>query len=184
MIFLGLTGKLLCGIVCVLISLSGVVGDSTVISGEADYETIVENEIVEAVEYIEEEQEVEEETNFIKPIRAGVITSRFGTRNGRLHSGIDIADKTSTEIYAAKSGNVVFAGYSSSGYGNLVRIKHSDGYETYYAHCSSILVSVGDYVEQEQLIAKVGMTGNATGPHVHFEIRVDGKAINPYEYIY
>ena len=69
-------------------------------------------------------------------------------------------------------------------YGNLIVISHSDSVETYYAHCSSILVSVGDYVEQGQLIAKVGMTGNATGPHVHFEIRVDGKAINPYEYIY
>ena len=160
--------------------------NTNVISAETDNQVVevVEEPIIESGEtIIEEEQEVEEETNFIKPIRGGIITSRFGTRNGRLHAGIDIADRASTEIYASKSGTVTCASYSG-GYGNLVKIQHKDGYETYYAHCSIILVSVGDYVEQGQLIAKMGMTGNATGPHVHFEIRENGRVINPYDYIY
>ena len=160
--------------------------NTNVISAETDNQIVevVEEPIIESGEtIIEEEQEVKEETNFIKPIRAGVVTSRFGTRWGRLHGGIDIADKTGTEIYAAKAGEVVYAGWSGN-YGNLVKIKHVDGYETYYAHCSSILVSVGDQVAQNQLIARMGMTGNATGPHVHFEIRENGRVINPYDYIY
>ena len=187
--------------VCLLISLnSGVCGESVNISGDvsgdisgeisgevsgdiSDETIIMESSVPQAIEYIEEEQDVEEETNFIKPIRAGVLTSRYGTRWGRLHGGIDIADKTGTEIYASKAGEVVYAGWCGN-YGNLVRIKHADGYETYYAHCSSILVSVGDQVAQNQLIARMGMTGNATGPHVHFEIRINGQVVNPYSYIY
>lgn len=186
MIFLGLTGRLLCGIACMLLSFNLMTNNTNVISAETDDQIIevVEEPIIESGEtIIEEEQEVEEETNFIKPIRAGVVTSRFGTRWGRLHGGIDIADKTGTEIYAAKAGEVVYAGWSGN-YGKLVRIKHVDGYETYYAHCSSVLVSVGDQVAQNQLIARIGMTGNATGPHVHFEIRENGRVINPYDYIY
>jgi murein DD-endopeptidase MepM/ murein hydrolase activator NlpD len=169
-----------------LLSFNLMTNNTNVISAETDNQIVevVEEPIIESGEtIIEEEQEVEEETNFIKPIRAGVVTSRFGTRWGRLHGGIDIADKTGTEIYAAKAGEVVYAGWSGN-YGNLVRIKHVDGYETYYAHCSSILVSVGDQVAQNQLIARMGMTGNATGPHVHFEIRENGRVINPYDYIY
>ena len=197
MIFLGLTGKLLCFVACLLFSLnSGTLGESICvsgdmsgelsgdISGEISGDAIISKDIVlQAGEYIEEEQEVEEETNFIKPIRGGVVTSRFGTRWGRLHGGIDIADKIGTEIYASKAGEVIYAGWCGN-YGNLVRIKHTDGYETYYAHCNSILVSVGEQVTQNQLIARLGMTGNATGPHVHFEIRINGQVVNPYGYIY
>lgn len=153
--------------------------DPEVVSENLEYNELTLQED----EYIEAEQEAKEEDNFIKPLTNGAITSYFGMRYGKLHTGIDIADNTGTEIYASKSGNVIYSGWSN-GYGKLVIVQHCDGYETYYAHCSSILVSVGDYVEQGQIIAKVGMTGNATGPHVHFEIRINGSPVNPYSYIY
>ena len=151
------------------------------ISGDmsGDIEILEEDAIIET-----EEEVVEEEVfTFNNPLQRGTVTSRYGMRNGRLHSGIDIADKTNTEIYAAQSGEVICAGYSGN-YGNLIKIQHDNGYQTYYAHCNKILVSVGDYVEKNQLIGLVGATGNATGPHLHFEIRENGNTVNPYNYIY
>ena len=179
-IFLGLTSKLLCGLACTVISLSGITCENVSISAELDC-----NELEEISEDIEEpiEEEVKKQISFIKPISGGVITSYFGMRRGRQHNGIDIADQINTKIYASEEGEVIFAGYSGS-YGNLVKIKHSDNYETYYAHCNSIVVSVGEKVQQGQYIANMGMTGNATGSHIHFEIRLNGCPINPYEYIY
>ena len=175
MIFLELASRLLCCVTCAILSFGIISGDSEVISQEAEDE-------VEPTEVQLVEEEIEEE-KFIKPVQNGTISSYFGMRRGKMHQGIDIADKKNTEIYASKSGTIIYTGYSGS-YGNLVKIQHSDGYETYYAHCSKILVSLNDYVEQGQLIAKMGATGNATGSHVHFEIRLNGEAINPYEYIY
>ena len=119
--------------------------------------------------------------SFIMPTK-GVITSGFGARWGRNHNGIDIAAPIGSSINASDSGVVIFAGYKGS-YGNLVKIDHKNGYVTYYAHCSEILVSEGEAVSQGQLIAKVGSTGNSTGPHCHFEVQTDGVAQNPLNYV-
>lgn len=122
---------------------------------------------------------------FIWPVR-GTITSNFGGRNlwGRydFHLGLDIACRTGTGIKAADGGTVIKAGWSGS-YGNLVAIRHDNGYVTYYAHNSSILVSVGQKVYQGQIIARAGMTGNASGPHCHFEVRINGTSVNPRNYL-
>ena len=122
---------------------------------------------------------------FIWPVR-GTITSNFGGRNlwGRydFHLGIDIACRTGTTIKAADGGTVIKSGWSGS-YGNLVAIRHDNGYVTYYAHNSSLLVGVGDKVYQGQAIARAGMTGNASGPHCHFEVRINGTSVNPRNYL-
>ena len=122
---------------------------------------------------------------YIWPVR-GRITSYFGGRNlwGRydFHLGLDIACPTGTSIKAADGGTVITAGWSGS-YGNLVAIRHDNGTVTYYAHNSSILVSVGQKVYQGQIIAKAGMTGNASGPHCHFEVRINGTSVNPLNYL-
>lgn len=123
--------------------------------------------------------------NLIKPI-AGTISSRFGSRSsirGGAHTGLDIAAPYGTKIKAAASGTVVFAGDKGS-LGNLVVISHGNGIQTYYGHCSSIDVSVGDKVSQGAVIARVGSTGNSTGNHLHLEIRVNGVARNPQNYLY
>ena len=116
----------------------------------------------------------------------GTITSNFGGRNlwgsYDFHLGLDIACRTGTGIKAADGGTVIKAGWSGS-YGYLVAIRHDNGYVTYYAHNSSILVSVGDKVYQGQIIARAGMTGNASGPHCHFEVRVNGTSVNPRNYL-
>lgn len=113
----------------------------------------------------------------------GTITSRFGWRSRGWHSGVDIANDFGTVIYAAESGTVVQADYDGGGYGNLVRIDHGEGAMTYYAHCDEIFVSVGDFVERGQAVATIGMTGTTTGPHVHFEVRFDGEAYDPLDYL-
>ena len=123
--------------------------------------------------------------NLIKPLN-GRISSKFGSRSSvrsGVHTGLDVAASYGSSIKAAASGTVVFAGYKGS-LGNLVVISHGNGVQTYYGHCSSIFVSVGDKVSQGAVIAKVGMTGNTTGPHLHLEIRVNGVARNPQNYLY
>ena len=118
----------------------------------------------------------------IKPIN-GTITSRFGSRSRGLHTGLDIANSTGTPIKAAAAGVVTYAGYKGS-YGYMVVISHGNGVETYYAHCSRLYVSAGDSVSQGTVIAAVGSTGNSTGPHLHLEVRVNGVAKNPQNYLY
>ncbi len=117
---------------------------------------------------------------------SGKITSYFGSRyifgSYSYHSGIDIACSYGTAIKAADGGTVTFAGYQGS-YGYLVVITHDNGNQTYYAHNSSLLVSTGTKVYQGQTIAKAGSTGRSTGNHCHFEIRVNGKAVNPLSYL-
>lgn len=110
----------------------------------------------------------------------GQITSNFGWRNGRQHKGIDIWNekKEKAEICASLGGVVTQAGYSGS-YGNLVVIDHGGGWVTYYAHLSQILVSKGERVETGKVLGMMGQTGRATGYHLHFEVRKNGKAINP-----
>ncbi len=144
-------------------------------------EIVVINQISEEIE-VEEEIELGIGTgSFITPLE-GTFTSGYGERWGRLHGGIDIAAQTGTPIKAADNGEVIFVGDSGS-YGLLVKLDHNNGYITYYAHCSKINVSVGDIVNQGDVISLVGNTGNSTGPHCHFEIRYDNKHKNPLEYV-
>jgi len=125
----------------------------------------------------------EAENRFIWPIH-GRITSPFGWRNlgmgtAPFHRGIDIGAPWGTPVHASQSGIVVYAGWSNEGYGNLVRIRHSNGDETWYGHFSKILVHVGEYVDQGAVIGREGSTGISTGPHVHFEVHIHGRAVDP-----
>lgn len=110
----------------------------------------------------------------------GTITSKFGARGGT-HRGIDIAGGVGTPIRAAAAGEVIFSGWAraSSGYGRMVIIRHNKQVQTLYAHASQLLVKVGDIVAQGDVIARVGTSGNTTGPHLHFEVLIDGTRINP-----
>ena len=121
----------------------------------------------------------------IRPV-SGTITSRFGV-GSRIrrssHTGLDIATSTGTPIAAAASGTVTFSGYKGS-YGNMIVISHGNGVQTYYGHCSKLYVSAGAQVSQGEIIGAVGSTGNSTGPHLHLEIRVNGVAYNPQNYVY
>jgi murein DD-endopeptidase MepM/ murein hydrolase activator NlpD len=116
------------------------------------------------------------------PLR-GTITSRFGVlRSTGYHLGLDIAAPTGTPIVAAAGGTVTAVGYQGS-YGLLVALDHGNGWSTLYAHASKVLVSVGQQVTRGEEIARVGSTGNATGPHVHFEVIQEGKRLNPEVYL-
>ena len=118
---------------------------------------------------------------FIWPV-VGPVTSPFGMRWGRMHDGIDIAASSGTPIHAAASGTVIYAGWME-GYGNLVVIDHGNGLSTAYGHQSSIAVGNGQAVAQGQTIGYVGTTGHSTGPHLHFEVRVNGAPVDPLGYL-
>ncbi len=123
--------------------------------------------------------------SLIRPV-SGTISSRFGSissRRASSHTGLDIATAKGTPIAAAASGVVTFSGYKGS-FGNMIVISHGNGVQTYYGHCSKLYVSAGTQVTQGQTIAAVGSTGNSTGPHLHLEIRVNGIAYNPQNYLY
>ncbi len=122
--------------------------------------------------------------NLIKPV-SGTVTSRFGSRWGSTHKGIDIGASKGTPIKAAASGTVISAstGYNG-GYGNCVVISHGNGIETAYGHCSALYVKVGQKVSQGEVIAAVGNTGRSFGNHLHLEIRINGVAQNPQNYLY
>ena len=129
-------------------------------------------------------------SGFAWPTACRYITSPYGSRpspfdNGTAtwHTGIDIGASYGDCIYAAKSGTVTIAGWSTTGYGNFVVINHGDGSSTLYGHTSSYVVSEGEYVTQGQLIAYVGDTGYVTGPHLHFNIYIDGSTVNPLAYL-
>ena len=159
----------------------------TYIDGEPVYTVILETKVlVQAVPTI-----VLEGTQ-VRPLTAswgyyiwpttGVISSHFGPRWGTLHQGIDIAAPAGTPIVAADGGEVIFTGWFY-GYGNLIRILHDNDHLTYYAHLSSIDVSVGDRVYRGQFIGRMGMTGFASGNHLHFEIRIDGVPVDPMPFL-
>lgn len=119
--------------------------------------------------------------SFIYPIR-GTLTSRYGTRWGRLHAGIDLAAPIGTHVKAADGGKVTFSGYNGA-LGYMVAIDHGGGRVTWYGHCSKLFVKKGERVYQGQHIANVGNTGRSTGPHVHFEVHINGKTKNPLNYL-
>ena len=126
--------------------------------------------------------------SLVKPV-SGTISSRFGIRSRDNHKGLDIAAPKGTAIKASASGTVIFSGFGAngngySGYGYTVAIKSSSSVTILYAHCSSLYVKAGQTVSQGQVIAAVGSTGISTGNHLHFEIRVNGRAVNPQNYIY
>lgn len=118
---------------------------------------------------------------FSYPAR-GVISSPFGYRGSEFHTGLDIAAPTGTPIYAADGGVVINAGWRG-GYGNCIMIRHSSGIETLYGHTSAMFVSVGQSVSKGQHIGNVGSTGRTTGPHVHFEVIINGQQMNPLNYL-
>ncbi|RKO65562.1 M23 family metallopeptidase [Desulfofundulus salinus] len=112
----------------------------------------------------------------------GAIESPFGPRWGRLHAGVDIAAGTGAPVRAAESGRVTSAGWNG-GYGLMVEVYHGDGVVTRYAHLSRIEVRVGQRVERGQLLGRVGSTGSTTGPHLHFEVLVNGRPVNPAQFL-
>ena len=139
----------------------------------------------------------EEVTEFVQRLAAtpsiwpanGRFTSGFGMRRSpfnravmQFHRGIDIAGAHGSAIYATADGTVTFAGYRGA-YGRLIIINHGYGYETYYAHLSRFSVSNGQRVERGQVIGRMGRTGRVTGTHLHYEVRVNGVAVNPISYI-
>jgi LysM repeat protein len=122
---------------------------------------------------------------FINPVPEGRVSSRYGRRKDpfnkysrNFHSGLDMAAAVGTPVVASADGEVIFTG-KNGGYGNTVMILHANGYKTVYAHCSKILVEVGEKVKMGRVIAAVGRTGTATGAHLHFEVHRNGKVIDP-----
>ena len=151
----------------------------------------IETKVTEIIAKKEEQERIDAlpDINGIKlavtPI-SGKITSRYGVsssiRSSR-HTGLDISAKKGTPIKVVADGTVTFAKYNGS-YGNLVKVDHGNGVETWYAHTNKMYVKAGTEVKAGDVIAEVGSTGNSTGPHLHLEIRVNGKHINPQLYLY
>ena len=115
--------------------------------------------------------------------RGGTITSTFGERWGKNHNGLDIAGNTGDPVMAALDGKVKSTFYERNGYGNVVILEHEGGVETRYAHMSKIGVKTGDTVKKGDIVGEVGSTGRSTGPHLHFEVRVNGSPVDPQKYI-
>jgi murein DD-endopeptidase MepM/ murein hydrolase activator NlpD len=123
---------------------------------------------------------------FIRPV-AGPVSSAYGWRDlfvsgSRFHGGVDIAADTGTPVAASRGGRVSFAGWSGV-YGYAVFLDHEEGWQTRYAHLSRIDVRVGDLLRQGAVIGAVGSTGLSTGPHLHFEVRYDGRALDPLTFV-
>ena len=154
---------------------------------QTDREILKEEVVMEAVAKVVE-RGTKIPPTYIKPISGGRLTSRFGSRTAPTkgastnHKGVDWATPVGTTVVASCGGRVSKAGWGS-GYGYVVYIDHEDGRQTRYGHLSKVLVKVGDYVKQGQRIALSGNTGVSTGPHVHFEILIGGKQVNPLNYL-
>lgn len=152
--------------------------------------TIAENLTKEIKEEEEEQKRIQAATVNgvylgVNPIQ-GHITSRYGSRESirdHTHQGLDIAAKTGTPIKVVADGTVKFSGVMG-GYGNLLIIDHGNGVTTYYGHCSKLYVKKGATVTAGDVIGAVGSTGNSTGSHLHLEIRLNGKVLNPQTYVY
>jgi murein DD-endopeptidase MepM/ murein hydrolase activator NlpD len=120
--------------------------------------------------------------SFAWPLR-GRLTGLFGVRNGRRHEGIDLAAKPGALVRASESGRVIYSGNGLGAYGNVVIVRHGKLYASVYAHNRKNRVRKGAFVDKGEAIAEVGQTGNATGPHLHFEIRRDEHAQDPLDYL-
>ena len=124
-----------------------------------------------------------------KPVKSAAFTSGYGVRSdpfaGRaaMHAGIDLAGAIGTAIYATADGTISEAGWNSGGYGNLVKIDHGRGIETRYGHLSGMIVKAGQRVQRGQLIGRMGSTGRSTGSHLHYEVRIEGRAVNPIPFM-
>ena len=124
-----------------------------------------------------------------KPVKTAAFTSGFGIRSdpfqarAAMHPGIDLAGPMGTPIYATADGTVLRAGWNSGGYGNLVEIDHGKGIATRYGHMSAILVSAGQHISRGQQIGRMGSTGRSTGSHLHYEVRIDGRPVNPIPFM-
>jgi murein DD-endopeptidase MepM/ murein hydrolase activator NlpD len=154
---------------------------------EVSREIVKEEVVMEAVAKIVE-RGTKIPPTYIKPLSGGRQSSGFGRRSAPKkgastnHKGVDWATPTGTAVVASSGGTVVKAGWGS-GYGYVVYINHADGRQTRYGHLSKILVNVGESVKQGERIALSGNTGVSTGPHVHFEILINGKQVNPLKYL-
>ncbi len=164
--------------------------ESSVKVAKADVTEAIEDAVEQKEKEEAEQREIESHTVQgvyleVTPV-SGIITSRFGNRESIRtsgHTGLDIAAPAGTPIKAAAAGTVTFSGYSG-GYGYVVKMDNGNGVETYYGHCSALYVSAGETVEAGDVIAAVGSTGNSTGNHLHFEVRVNGSVVNPQNYLY
>ena len=149
--------------------------------------TIQERSFQELVEYLEDQKSLLKSTPSVWPVK-GWLTSTFGYRSspftGRreLHQGLDIATRSGTPIIAPADGLVVFAG-REGGFGNMIIIDHGYGITTRFGHCSSLEAKLGQKVKRGDVIARIGSTGRSTGPHVHYEVAVNGVSVNPSRYI-
>lgn len=124
-----------------------------------------------------------------KPVKSATLTSGYGTRADPFrgsranHGGIDLAGPIGTQVYATADGVVKRAGWNSGGYGNLIEIDHGRGIVTRYAHLSRVEVSEGQMIKRGMPIGKMGSTGRSTGSHLHYEVRIDGRAVNPIPFM-
>ena len=124
-----------------------------------------------------------------KPVKTAAFTSGYGVRSdpfrggSAMHAGIDLAGPHGTPIYATADGTVTNAGWNSGGYGNLIKLDHGRGIETRYGHLAQMLVRSGQQVKRGQLIGRMGSTGRSTGNHLHYEVRIDGRAVNPIPFM-
>nr|WP_319246432.1 DUF5930 domain-containing protein [uncultured Celeribacter sp.] len=151
--------------------------------GLVDPDSMRANAIIDRMDQLNLYRIAAQKAPFSLPIKNSFrYTSGFGPRWGRMHEGTDFAAAYGTPIYATADGVVTFAGWSS-GYGRLVKIQHEFGIETRYAHQSKLLVKVGQRVSRGEQIGAMGNSGRSTGTHLHYEIRVGGKAVNPMTYI-
>lgn len=160
----------------------GVKTDTKIISSVVTKEPVTRELYVGTKEYPSSFSSLAGTGAFIRPISGGYTSCAYGGYRGHVGVDLTMSGAYGKPVYASAGGTFISAGWSG-GYGKMVKIRHSNGYVTYYAHMSAINVSVGETVVQGQQIGKIGSTGNSTGPHLHFELRINGSPVNPMKYI-
>lgn len=156
---------------------------STMGSSPADDATVRANRILDGLDRIDHYRVALERVPLAMPVRDTFrYTSPFGPRGGRMHEGTDMAGPVGTPIYATADGVVTFAGWEN-GYGRIIKVQHDFGIETRYPHLNAIRVDVGQAVARGEQVGDMGNSGRSTGPHLHYEVRVNGEAVDPMTYI-